>query len=73
MTMSEDIHTVPPVRVFPTKAERTRRSRDHARVVLLEAGYDPSRIEQEIDQFLAEPLQFELPSFDIAKMMHNGK
>ena len=51
-------------RTFPSKEDRARRSRAHARAILLEAGYDPVTIEQEVERFLAKPLAFDLPSFD---------
>ncbi len=73
----EDVLPVPklasgtaPARPFPSKEERGRRSREHARAILLEAGYDPATIEQEVERFLAQPLLFDLPSFDELGAMH---
>ncbi len=52
-----------PKRVFPTKEERMLKSRERARSILLQAGYDAATIEQAVDDFLAKPLLFEVPSF----------
>ena len=60
-------------RAFPSKEERARRSREHARAILLEAGYDSTTIEQEVDRFLEQPLMFDLPSFEELGTMHASK
>ena len=71
--MSEDLqNTVQQQRVFPTKEERARKSRQHAREILLEAGYDPATIEKSVDDFLAKPLLFEVPSFGHLKGSNAG-
>jgi hypothetical protein len=60
-------------RAFPSKADRARRSREHARAILLEAGYDPTIIEHEVERFLEQPLLFDLPSFDELRTVHASK
>lgn len=66
-TQPRMIRTASGLRPMPTEAELAAKSRQVAKQVLLEAGYDPATIEDEVTKFLAKPLAFDMPPNDDLK------
>lgn len=73
LTQPRMIRTASGLKPMPSAAERAARSRQIAKQVLLEAGYDPATIEAEVTRFLAQPPAFALPSDDELKATHAGE